>query len=519
MSINGLVFILFLLCTVVLYYLLPRSIRWTLLLLASIVFYLSYVSAGIYLLATVVATYIFAIFLEKLASFKPDGETSEERTRQKSRNKKQKKLLLTFALLFNFSFLIVLKYSGFLVSLTNRIFPLNLPVPRFLLPLGISFYIFQTTGYLIDIYRGKYGAQRNLAKYALFVCYFPQMIQGPINRYDSLGKQLFDGNDFEIKNIQYGFFRIMSGLLKKALIADLLAPIVIEIYTNYGAYPGAVSFIGAALYCLQLYCDFSGGIDIVNGSSALFGIRMQENFCQPYFATSLADFWRRWHISLGEWMRDYLFYPLALSKHMSKVSKCARKHLPKEISKRLVPCITTFVVFLAVGAWQGPGLMNIAYGIWNGFWMSLGLLWSPIGTKLDEKLSYRSYKKIMIVIGCLSTNLLVIIGRYFSNAKSLTAAINMLRHTVTAPGITSLTTQLFSDLGFSSNMCITLCIALSVLLVISIAKEKGVDVPGWICRQKWYVQFPIVFIGFCVLVFCVYANGDYVPIAYVYENV
>ena len=167
--------------------------------------------------------------------------------------------------------------------------------PHFLLPLGISFYIFQTSAYLIDISRGKHRAERGFLRYALFVCYFPQLVQGPINRFADLQPQLTEGNDFSWDNIQHGFLRMLYGVLKKAMIADTLAPIVAKIYGGYAAYPGIICFLGAALYCIQLYCDFSGGIDLMMGISRLFGISMQENFCRPYFSVSLSDFWRRWH--------------------------------------------------------------------------------------------------------------------------------------------------------------------------------------------------------------------------------
>lgn len=520
MSITDLSFILFLLASVIVYYLIPRTHRWIVLLLASAIFYLSSCSiTAVYLVLTVVITYAFSLWLDRLASYRPDGATREERQEQKKQNIRQKRAVLGAALLLDFSSLVVLKYAGFFSSLANAVFHANLSIPSFLLPLGISFYVFQTAGYLIDIYRGKYHAQRSLARYALFVCYFPQMIQGPINRYNAMETQLYAGNDFDWRNIQSGFYRILFGVLKKALIADPLAPIVAEIYSGYGSYPGFISFFGAALYCLQLYCDFSAGVDIVCGASRLFGIRMKENFCQPYFATSLADFWRRWHISLGEWMKDYLFFPLALSKYTSKLSKLARKFLPSEIAKRVVPCFATFVVFLAVGMWQGPGMANIAYGLWNGFWMSLAILWAPLGNKLDGHFSYRKNKRLMTVTGILRTNLLVIIGRYFSNAASLRSALGMLKHTLQAPGFSQLRPALIADLGFSPMLILQLCVAVSVLFVISVAKEKEINVVQWIFKQKWYVQFLILFIGLLLVTFCVYGNSNYTPIAYVYENV
>ena len=331
MPITGLTFLLFALGAVVLYYLFPKRLRQYVLLAASILFYLTYgVRMAGYLAATVLLTYLFGLWLDRLAAFRPAAETKEERKRLKRANDRKKRRVLALALVLNFASLVLLKYGGFLVSSVNALLSVELTLPRFLLPLGISFYIFQTSAYLIDISRGKHRAERGFLRYALFVCYFPQMVQGPINRFAALQPQLTEGNDFSWDNIQHGFLRLLYGVLKKAMIADALAPIVAKIYGGYASYPGIICFLGAALYCVQLYCDFSGGIDLMMGISRLFGISMQENFCRPYFSVSLSDFWRRWHISLGEWMKDYLFYPLALSKPFGKLAQLCRRHMPPD---------------------------------------------------------------------------------------------------------------------------------------------------------------------------------------------
>lgn len=520
MLINSLAFVFFLLGFVALFYIIPQKYRWVVLLIASLVFYCSYkVSSIIYLALTLVITYLFSRWLDKLANLQFDKTLCDDPNSLKKKNDKKKKMILTIALIVDFSSLIILKYSGFFAQLSNNVLGSSFPILSFVLPMGLSFYVFQTAGYLIDIYRGKYRCQKNLAKYALFVCYFPQMIQGPINRYDAMEKQLYAGNAYDLNNIQRGLYCILFGLLKKALIADALAPAVAEIYSNYGAYPGSVSFIGSVLYCLQLYCDFSGGIDVVQGASWMFGIKMQDNFMQPYFAVSLADFWRRWHISLGEWMKDYLFFPFALSKGATKAGKIARKYLPPDVSKRIIPCVGTFIVFLVVGMWQGPGMQNIFYGLWNGFWMSLGILWSPWGAKLDKKIHYKKYKKLMLLKGIMVTNLLVVIGRYFSNASSLRSALGMLGHTIASFNISGLTFDLFAQLGLTWGIIVQVVISLGLLFVISFAKEKQVDVTRWICTRKWIIQFLILVVLFSGVVFGIYGNSNYVPISFVYENV
>lgn len=521
MSVNDLSFLLFVVAAVVLYYLIPRKYRWIVLLTASGIFYLlNGIIAGIYMGATVLLTYAAGLILDKIVGTKPTGETAEEKKLQKNRLKKKKYAVLAAALVLNFSTLAVLKYSGFFAQTVNAAAGYDLlPIPSFLLPLGISFYIFQTSGYLMDIQRDKYPAERNLAKYALFVCYFPQLVQGPINRYDALQKPLYEGNPLDWTNIQGGILRMMLGILKKAMIADVLAPAVETIYAGYENYPGILSFAAAALYCLQLYCDFSGGVDLLCGVSRLFGVPMAENFEQPYFSTSLADFWRRWHISLGEWMKDYLFYPLAFSPALAKLTKKSKKILHSELVKRLTPCICTFVVFLAVGIWQGPGWANIAYGLWNGIWMSLGLLWVPFAAKRKDKLPKN--RVFLTVWGILRTNFLVIIGRYLSHAHgaSLKNALGMLVHTVASPGFGALHWGMLTELGLEAGKILQVTLALAVLFCISLAKEKKVDLQAWFCSRRWYVQFLLLFAGLLLIVLGVYGNDAYTPIAYVYENI
>ena len=521
MSVNDIRFLLFVLISVIIYYVIPRRYRWMVLLTASSVFYISNgINATAYMVMTVILTYAASLILDRLANTKPSGETPEEKKQHKSQLKRQKRIVLSVALLLNFLSLGVFKYSGFFVANINGIVGYDiLPIPSFLLPLGISFYIFQTAGYMIDVMRGKYAAEHNFAKYALFTCYFPQLVQGPINRYDLIGESLYVGNELDFTNIQAGILRMMLGILKKAMIADVLAPAVAKIYSGYGNYPGVISFIGAALYCVQLYCDFSGGVDLLCGTSRLFGVKMMENFKQPYFALSLADFWRRWHISLGEWMKDYLFYPLAFSSAMTKLTKKARGFLPADIVKRITPCLCTFIVFLAVGIWQGPGWANIAYGLWNGFWMSLGLMWVPFGAKLKDKLPQN--KIFLTVWGVIRTNFLVIIGRYFSNAYggSFSNAVGMLKHTILSPGFSAVNAEMLSGLGLGFGVIARLIPALAILFSISLAKEKDVDLLEWFCKRPWYVQFVLLFFGLALIVMGVYGNDSYTPIAYVYENI
>ena len=347
MSINGAGFLLFLALAAGAYYLLPKKHRWLVLLAASAFFYLAYsVRAGAYLLATITLTFAAARGMEVLRRREREelDKWPEDRSAVKKRGKRRRRMVLAGALVLNFATLALFKYLDSWLGTANRLLGLFGVSQAFrplglLLPLGISFYIFQTSGYLIDVYRGRVKPEGNFLKYALFACWFPQMIQGPINRYDKLQPQLLRGNDPDPVKIKRAIQLMIWGVLKKAFLADPLAGAVAELFDNFTQYQGASLLLGSALYCVQLYADFSGGTDLVRGASALFGVDMAENFHRPYFARSMDEFWRRWHMSLGEWMKDYLFYPLALSGPMSRLGKRLRTRFGPQAGKLAAPCL------------------------------------------------------------------------------------------------------------------------------------------------------------------------------------
>lgn len=527
MSINSAAFLLFLAASAAVYYAVPRQHRYLVLLAASVYFYLAYsVRAAGYLLVTIALTYGCARLLgashrREKAALAAEGA---DRKAAKRRFKSRRRWLLAGVLVVNFATLALFKYLDAWLGGVNGLLALagvgfSFRPLELLLPMGISFYIFQTSGYLIDVYRGRQQPEKNFLKYTLFACYFPQMIQGPINRYDKLHPQLICGNDFDADNLRRGIELMIWGMLKKVFLADPLAGAVAEIYTNYMDYPGAAVFLGAALYCVQLYCDFSGGTDLVRGASQLFGVEMGENFRRPYFARSVDEFWRRWHISLGEWMKDYLFYPLALSGPLGRVGKAARKRFGAYIGKLTVPCIATVVVFLVVGLWQGPGWSNIAYGLWNGTLMSLSMLCQkPIG-RVNERLGLSEEKGWFRAFQIARTCLLVIIGRYFSRGESLYDALRMLWRTVRCFGQGGLGLSLFTSFGLTGLDWIKILVAGGVLLLVSLLQERGVPLGETLRQKSWGVQFVLLFAAVLLLVVCVYLNTDYTAIMYVYENV
>lgn len=373
-------FVLFIAILILLYYMIAKRFQWMLLLLASYVFY-SYAGAGylVYILLTTISTYYASRRIGTLLvrqteylSVNKDALSREDRKTYKAQIKKKQRLWLVLCMVFNFGILAVLKYSDFTLLNIKSVFDLigiekNVPILGFVLPLGISFYTFQTMGYIIDVYRDKYSYEKNIFKLALFISFFPQLIQGPISRFDDLKETLYRKHSFDKKAVSFGLQRILWGFFKKLVVADRLLPAVNTIVRNPEEYQGVYVLVGMFFYAIQLYADFTGGIDIAIGAAELFGISLKENFERPYFSKSITEYWRRWHITLGTWFREYMFFPISVSKSMLNLSKKCRRIFGDAIGKRIPVYIATIIVWFTTGIWHGAAWNFVVWGLLNCF--------------------------------------------------------------------------------------------------------------------------------------------------------
>jgi len=345
MIFNSFQFIIFFITIIFLYYILPHKTRWILLLLASLVFYAAWNPLFLILLVfSVSVDYFLAIGIYD------------------SYDKKRRKLFLTLDLFVAFSVLFIFKYLVFFsnaaVNLLNGL-GLNLSPPGFsiILPLGISFYTFQAAGYLIDVYKGRQEPERNYFKFMLFITFFPQLVAGPIERASSLLPQLFSRKKFKIDNIIEGYKFMCFGFFKKVVIADRIG---VAVNTVYGAplnFDGLALILATFLFAFQIYCDFSGYSDIAVGCSKMLGIDLTQNFRQPYLSRGTKAFWRRWHISLSAWFKDYLYFPLGGNR-----------------VGRLRHTFNTMVTFLVSGLWHGANWTFIIWGGLHGLYQVIGNL-------------------------------------------------------------------------------------------------------------------------------------------------
>lgn len=365
-SLFSLQFLTFLAVTILFYYVLPRKLQWTVLLAASIIFYMF---AGtpytiVYLLASSLITWKAACWIAE--------------RRKMERSPKVIKRVYVIAMLSNVLFLAALKYSNFIlrnVGATVSLLSGGMVQwsVSWIAALGISYYTLQIIAYLTDCYWEIAEPQRNYAKFFLFCCFFPQMISGPISRYDQLGTQLCEEHCFKKDNLMCGLIRISLGFFKKLVIAEnfsRLADYFLDAKNSAYSY-GIYAIIGIGCYVIELYGDFAGCMDIVLGAAKCLGIDMIENFNRPFASVSIQEFWQRWHITLGTWLKDYIMFPLLRSKTFQKTGKCLKERIGKQASQRITTYLAMLILWFCMGLWHGGGWNYIAEGVW--FWLVIVL--------------------------------------------------------------------------------------------------------------------------------------------------
>ena len=496
-----------LLAAAVLYYLCPLRLRWMLLLALS---YLLYAQNGrqalAFILLTTLSTWAGALLIGRIGvrgkSCMQAGLPAEEKKRLKQRTKGRQRIVFRLVLLLNFGMLAVLKYVPSLPGTLARS-ALGLlghadaaPALRLFVPLGISFYTFQSMGYLIDVYNGKYPPERNPAKFALFISFFPQLIQGPIARYDALGTELTTPHRLDVENIRRGLMLMLWGFFKKKVIADRALPMVDAVFGNPGQYGGAVIVMAVLMYSLQQYADFSGGIDLVTGGAELMGIHLAPNFRRPYFSVSLGDFWRRWHISLGAWMRDYVFYPFALTRPVSRLSKAAKKRFGTDFGRALPAALGNILVFLLVGIWHGATGNYVVWGLYNGIILAVSALLEPAYKRFGERHAELVKSRGYHIFRVLRTFLVVNIGWYFDRCAHLSDAFSMLLRTLTQPVPAQLTDGTLLKLGITGAGFAILAAATVILFTVSLLQERGVSIRSAVLSrplpQRWLLLYALL---------------------------
>ncbi len=391
MLFNSFEFMLFFPAVVVLHFALPQRFRWVLLLLASYAFYMAWKPGYVVLLWwSTVVDYFAGLGLGR------------------ARRRGLRRLLLLASLFTNLGLLFVFKYYGFFAAsldpgLARLGWTFRLPDAPWVLPVGISFYTFQTLAYTIEVYRGTQAPERHLGRFALYVAFFPQLVAGPIERARNLLPQFREHHGFDYARVTDGLRLMGWGLFKKVVIADRIAELVDSVYGAPGDYAGPAVAVATVFYAFQIYCDFSGYSDIAIGAARVLGYRLMQNFDRPYFAVSIADFWRRWHISLSTWFRDYLYIPLGGN----------RVGLPRW-------CVNIVIVFVLSGLWHGANWTFLGWGALHAMYLLAGRAMAPLWARCGDHAAVRCLRGLGVFT-------LVCFAWIFFRARTLGDAMTLIR--------------------------------------------------------------------------------------------
>lgn len=416
------------------YYLFLRNTQWIVLLLGSGLFY--YLATGrnwricIFFILTIIFSYIGGLVIDRYRS----------------------KLLCAFLLIVSTAPLLAVKGNAFIGRLLFKEGPRSIVVP-----LGLSFYSLQIYSYLFDIYKERINPQRNFFKYSLYISYFPQIMQGPIPRYDQLGEQLYESHPFDPNQVIRGFQLVIWGFFLKYMIAEKAAVIVNTVFNNHEMYLGVFALVAGILYSIQLYADFLACVCMCRGVSETLGIRLAENFAQPYRARSIKDFWRRWHISLSSWLRDYIYIPLGGNRHGT-----FRKYLH------------LLLTFLVSGIWHGNGYRFIVWGLMHAVYQIMGDLLKPLNNRIKKALRIGKDTTLDIWIDRAVTFTLVMLAWIIFRANTLAGGIEMIKSIFTVRNTWVLFDDSLLTLGLDWKELMLLLMSIHLLFAVEAKQEKMV---------------------------------------------
>jgi len=526
MSYQSFAFLLFSAVTLILYYIVGRHGQKWVLAAANVFFF---VMAGPkylpYLAVTMVATYAGALLIgrvykkadEKIAAAESQPEKKE--IRQKA--KKKAKCFLVLSLLVAVGLLAYCKYSFFVTENLNRLLT-ALGVPqittfRAVLPIGISFYTFMALSYILDVYWKRYAAEKNFLTYAVYLSYFPHVVQGPIDRFNEFSSQIKDGVKLSYQNITFGAQLALWGFFKKLVVADRIGIMVDKVIGGYESYDGIIVILALIVYSIQIYADFSGCIDIVSGISEMFGIKLRRNFNHPYFSRTMAEFWRRWHISLQEWFKDYIYYPVSASAFTKKIKKFFKKKNMKRAEELFSSCFPILVVWLITGIWHGAAWKFVVWGLFHASLLIGSLLFEPVFKWLTKIFRLDTENFGWRFIQMVRTFLLCCVGRIFFRANTIEHGFALIRKMLKDTTPTLLAYFDFTSFGYSWKMLFVICAALIVLLVGDILQEN-IRVRETLAKQNLVFRWTVILLGLvAVLLFGVYGPG-YDAASFIYEQ-
>lgn len=468
---NSLNFLIFFPIVSLLYFILPHKFRRMWLLFASYYFYMSWNPKYALLLATsTIITYLSGILIAQ-----------SNKIEDNKRRSFQRKLWVALSFSSNLAILFFFKYFDFAIENVNSVL-LHIGIqtiePAFdvLLPVGISFYTFQALSYTMDVYRGEIYAEKNLAKYALFISFFPQMVAGPIERSKNLLVQIDERHYFNYDRIKNGLLLMLWGYFQKVVVADNISRVVNTVFNNHMEYSGSQIIVAALLFAVQIYCDFAGYSDIAIGAAQVMGFRLMENFRQPYFATSIQDFWRRWHISLSTWFKDYLYIPLG-------GNRCSK----------LIKYRNVMITFLISGLWHGASWNFVIWGGLHGLYQIIGEFTKPFKEKFCQKLQVNTQSFLFRAVKIVITFTLVNFAWIFFRAPGVEAAFSIINRMFSDFQPLSILDGSLFMMGLSKMRFLIVVVSIIVLLIGNVLQSK-MNVRETLAKQNIFFRWSIYYI-------------------------
>ena len=508
------------------YTIVPKRLRGYVLLLFSYAFIM--IISGrpvVYLVAATLGTYVAGLAMDrfqverdaKLAEVKKGKKAIKEACKRKSR------YAMIAGICFDLCMLFALNYLGFFGEAASTFLGAfgvekTFEPPQWVAPIGISFYTLMAVSYLVDVHRETVKADHHLGRLALYLSFFPHIMEGPIARYSQIAQGSWEGKPINRQNLYRGFMRIAVGFVKKLVIADRLNLFVDPVFDDFGLVNGGIIALAAVLYTIQLYCDFSGCMDVAIGLGWIFNVDYPENFRQPFFSLTASEFWQRWHITLGAWFKDYIYYPVSLSKRVKRLTTKARKRFGNKYGPLLVSGIALFCVWFLNGLWHGAGSQYLFFGMYYFVLIWLGGMVDPLGRDFCAKRgidregkSYRLFRRVR-------TLLLVFVGELFFRANDLASGIAMFKRIFTHFSIETILNGKIFNIGMDPADFIIAGIFIALVFARDYAYEHDhnllEDISSKSAVIRWAAWIAIVMI---VVIFGAYGHG-YIPVDPMYAQ-
>ncbi len=390
---------------------------------------------------------------------------------------------------------------------------LGIQFGELIVPLGISYYSLSLIAYILDVGHKKHPAEKNWLDFMEFILYFPSIIEGPINLYKKIMPQLKEAHSFNEGRVVSGLMRILWGYIKKIVIADRIGIIVSEILADEETC-GLVVFYAMILYSFQIYTDFSGGIDVMMGVSAILGISLAENFRAPLVAGSVTEYWQRWHMSLGEFMEKYIYYPIVLNRTVMKLS---RKIPIRYLQRAFSATAASVVVFVIVGIWHGTGWNYVVYGCYQALFVGSAVLLGPVWKSVRTRLMIRETAVSYRILTALRTFVILTFGRYFIKAADLEHTFALFARTFRSFNISALFDGTLLQYGLDYKNLYLMIFCIFLVLFVDILAEKKISISKWILKQDVVFRYAAYLAGlFFIIIFGIYGS-EYDSSAFIYQ--